>query len=274
MKTGRHRAFWVLVVSAALLALAIPAAASADSGKSGAHDTDPHIPLTAAQETVLKAKIATVYTYMHGNRPALASNSVLMYHYAEGGSGTYCGPAAVEMVNNAAGLPSITQAAAADLLETDSDGTDWTRYYMTEYTLYLKPGSWATGHPMADTLNYLFNDPNKYVQYELSDNPTSLEKADFEADLVTEIDYLQEAMVGDAWEYPNLPHLNGHPLDYEIFHWLPIYGYGSSGDTAWYMDSVYGATGSWTLKYNISGPTQNISTSKLATILGGRGYVW
>lgn len=80
-------------------------------------------------------------------------------------------------------------------------------------------------------------------------------------------------LAGDAWDIRNGPHLSGHPIDKEIFHWYAINWYdGSSGSGTDYADSVYGSQISWA-KY-VPRYTINFSSSTITTINGGRGYVW
>jgi hypothetical protein len=75
-------------------------------------------------------------------------------------------------------------------------------------------------------------------------------------------------LIGDAWEVPNGPHLVGHPVNLEIYHWFTINGYNDWGNQTQYMDS---ATTIWP---SVPPYTSNFSSSTLVTILGGRGYVW
>ncbi|MGC9668044.1 hypothetical protein ACNTMW_15995 [Planosporangium sp. 12N6] len=79
-------------------------------------------------------------------------------------------------------------------------------------------------------------------------------------------------MAGNAYEYHGYPHLVGHPVDKDIFHWFEIRGYEGYGATTWYEDSVAGASSiGWSNKV----PSySSIDSDKVVTIMDGRGYVW
>lgn len=78
------------------------------------------------------------------------------------------------------------------------------------------------------------------------------------------------ALVGDAYEVPGGPHLVGHP-NITIYHWFDIRGYTSSGANTEYEDSVHGSSTSWAGGVPAY---STLSSTTIAKIVGGRGYVW
>lgn len=71
---------------------------------------------------------------------------------------------------------------------------------------------------------------------------------------------------------PNHPHLVGHTTAVDVYHWIAIEGYASSGDTTWYADSVSG-THFWTWAANVP-PFSGIPSTNMTTLLNERGYIW
>lgn len=177
----------------------------------------------------------------------------------------YCGPASAYAILRTLGYTrsrdneTLSQSALATnkYLETEKwTGTPW----------YVS----SADQPYPQTLNY-WRTGSYSGFYRLSSS--SFSAADFKRDFTADIDS-SWPVGGNAWEVAGSqnPHLVGHPTNTDIFHWIAIYGYGSSGDTVAYADSVHNAPSvSW---YASVPAYSSISTSTMATILNGRGYVW
>lgn len=117
-------------------------------------------------------------------------------------------------------------------------------------------------------LNYYVGVPdfgwNFYGFVGMDYTPTGAQRAAFEANLDADV-AKGSPVAGDAWEVPGGPHLVGHPVGEEIFHYFQIGG--RSGSQTYYSDS---ATSVWS-----SVPAYSwYDTYTLETILGGRGYIW
>jgi hypothetical protein len=125
---------------------------------------------------------------------------------------------------------------------------------------------WNTNYPVRDVLNYNLN-TTFYVPRDWVNKTTASasDKALFKANLASDIDG-KYPLVGDAWESPRQPHLVGHPIDWEIFHWYVARGYANSGNIAAYVDSAtFGGT--------VPGYS-NYDAGDMAVMLAGRGYIW
>ena len=59
--------------------------------------------------------------------------------------------------------------------------------------------------------------------------------AQFKNSLTTDIDY-GHGFGADTVELAGGSHYNGHPVGQTIGHWLGVYGYASSGSTAYFSD--------------------------------------
>jgi Peptidase_C39 like family len=169
-------------------------------------------------------------------------------------NGYYCGPATLVEAVGHRGI-SISQYTAGDALGTTVDGTAW----------------YDGSYPMADALNsYLSPQGARYAPTTLSWGPSSDEQHAFRTRLVSNIDH-GWPIAGNALEVPGGPHLVGHP-DVTIFHWFEIRGYGESGNTTWYEDSVHGAD---SIGWSGAVPAYSTyNTDALVMLMGGRGYVW
>ncbi|MEX2157991.1 MAG: hypothetical protein WEB04_01160 [Dehalococcoidia bacterium] len=174
----------------------------------------------------------------------------------------YCGPAAVAeaLAIKPGRFGVVDQGAAAWLLNTDPDGTDW---YGGPARV---PLAYNTGYPVRDVLNYEIGTA-WYVPHALPYSPSSDDISTYVNSMVANINQ-RWPVLGDAWEASFGSHLRGHPLSQEIFHWFTISGYEDGGDTTNYMDS---ATTVWAA---VQGWNTLFPSSTLVTILGGRGYVW
>lgn len=171
----------------------------------------------------------------------------------------YCGPASV---NEALGQMGhwFTQAFLARSSELNTEATQQT--------------SWgaANSGPVPIVMDKHQSKVN-YVGQPVSPSPSSAEIEYYKLGLVIDISLLGAPLIGDAYEVPYGPRLNGHPVDKTIFHWFDIYGYTNNGAYTKYEDSVYSApTVSW--NQSVTSPYSTISSSKIAHIVGGRGYVW
>jgi hypothetical protein len=270
-----------LVVSTFVLVIALFVSAGLaqadDIAWKAAHDTDPHLPLTAEQVEMTAQKRAAEEPIDSGLAisPTAAPDSTCGTACGGGGSypssaslaanqtpqatSYYCGPAAVHEALGALGV-SLSQSAAATALHTTTAGTAWSG-----------GGTSPSGYPVPDVMNR-YQSRNYYVPQPVS-AATSGAINTYESDLELDISAVRAPLIGDAWETPSSNyHLVGHPRDRTIFHWFEIRGYQSSGASTMYEDSVHGAASiGW------SGGVPAYSTlpsSGIVSIVGGRGYIW
>lgn len=273
----RHAVLLVATMTAlAMLLAAAPGARADDSAWKAAHDTDPHLPLTAQQLDAMAQKRALepqgvsapfALSPVGWSECASCTNDDAWYPSSASLPETqiaqvtnyYCGPAAVHEALDAIGI-SLSQSAAADELNTTTDGTAWSG-----------GGTSPSGYPVPDVLNR-HQSRNDYIPQYVS-SATSSAISTYEKDLKIDIYALGVPLIGDAWEtrYSDY-HLVGHPTDRTIFHWFEIRGYKNSGGSTMYEDSVHNASSiSW------SGGVPAYSTlpsSWIVSIVAGRGYVW
>jgi hypothetical protein len=246
--------------------------ARADAGTwKAAHDTDPHLPLTAEQvEMTLDKRAAEP----HGGVVPSPSPDFVCASCGGGGYPTsahlaanqtpqaasyYCGPAAVHEALGAVGI-TLSQSAAAAKLHTTTDGTAWSG-----------GGTSPSGYPVPDVMNGS-QTLNYYVPQPVSYTPSSGEVSTYTRDLTMDIYAVGAPLIGDAWEVPGGPHLVGHPASREIFHWFEIRGYQNSGSATMYEDSVHGAS---SISWSGSVPAYStLASGTIVAIVGGRGYVW
>ena len=168
----------------------------------------------------------------------------------------YCGPAAVSEMLRQMGA-KVSQSRAAHELRTTRGGTDWSN---------------SRGYPVPKTLNRN-QQRNVYVAVALPWSPTHRQFRRYRRDLVTDVNYKRGVpLAGDAYEVPGGPHLVGHPINQEIFHWFDIRGYENSGNTTEYEDSVHGAS---SIGWAADVPAYSaLSSRTIVMILGARGYDW
>ena len=247
-----------------------------DTAWKAAHDTDPHLPLTAQQVEMTAEKRAAEEPFASGLAPAPIATPDSTCGNACGGGGSYpssaslaanqtpqatsyyCGPAAVHEALGALGV-SLSQSAAATALHTTTAGTAWSG-----------GGTSPSGYPVPDVLNR-YQTRNYYVPQPVSSATWSAINK-YENDLEMDISAIRAPLVGDAWEVPNGYHLVGHPGNAQIYHWFEIRGYYGSGATTLYEDSVHGATSiSWSSAVPAYSP---LLSSHIVSIVSGRGYVW
>ena len=166
----------------------------------------------------------------------------------------WCGPASV---NEALGQMGkwFTQAQLASELGTTTSGTGWLN---------------GSSGPVPRVMNS-HQSRNNYIGTPVPGSPSSSDIEYYKLGLVTNIGLVRAPLIGDAYEVPGGPHLVGHPNS-TIFHWFDIYGYTNGGAYTMYEDSVHGAPGiSWA--GNVPAYS-TLSSSTIAQIVGGRGYVW
>jgi len=288
MRLSKRIAFVIAGVFCTAVFLAMTMTASAaptgsDAAYKAATDTDPHLPLSPNQQKVLAQKQQAVTNVLSGTASAAtkgdssnATSSTATSSSAMGVAAAaatsdslsadqnpqktsyWCGPASV---NEALGQMGkwFTQAQLAQELGTTTAGTAWSG------------GPTRTGFPVPDVMN-AHQSRNYYIPNPVSYSPSSAEVSNFRANLVYNISTIGAPLIGDAYEVVGGDHLAGHP-DANIFHWFDIRGYTSSGANTMYEDSVHGAENVISWAGNVPAYT-TMSTSRIVTIVGGRGYVW
>jgi hypothetical protein len=229
-----------------------------------AHDSDPHLPLTAQQQAVIAEKRAAEIFVPCGSPDCgggggYPSSASLTANQTAQDTGYYCGPASVHEALGALGV-SLSQSAAASALHTTTGGTAWSG-----------GGTSPSGYPVPDVLN-AHQTRNAYVPQGVS-SATSSAIATYEGDLEMDIYAVAVPLVGDAWETPtSAHHLVGHPTDRTIFHWFEIRGYQDSGGSTMYEDSVHNAS---SVSWHAGVPAYStLPSSWIVSIVSGRGYVW
>jgi hypothetical protein len=265
----------VLTTALAILLVASTGVARADDiARKAAHDTDPHLPLTVQQLTVIAEKraaerqnggglTAPLVPFMPcddcgggGDYPSSAS---LTANQIAQSTSYYCGPASVHEALGAVGV-SLSQSAAATALHTTTAGTAWSG-----------GGTSPSGYPVPDVLN-AHQTRNYYAPQAVSSATTSAIQT-YEDDLEMDIYALEVPLIGNAWETPtSAHHLVGHPSDRTIYHWFEIRGYQNSGGSTMYEDSVHNAS---TVSWHAGVPAYStLPSSYIVSIVAGRGYVW
>jgi hypothetical protein len=267
------------VVLALVLVLALFVSAGAaqadDSAWKAAHDTDPHLPLTAEQTTMTAQKRAAEAPIFSGfalfpiavpgstcgnscgGGGGYPSSASLVANQTPQATSYYCGPAAVHEALGALGV-SLSQSAAAAALHTTTNGTGWSG-----------GGTSPSGYPVPDVLNR-YQSRNYYVPQPVSSTSGAINA--YENDLEMDVSMIRAPLVGNAWETSSGYHLVGHPGGQQIFHWFEIRGYYGSGATTLYEDSVHGAT---SISWSGNVPAySSLPSYQIVSIVGGRGYVW
>ena len=269
-----------LVVSTLVLVLALFVSAGLaradDAAWKAAHDTDPHLPLTAEQMEMTAQKRAAEMPFVLGIASTPLADPDSTCGNACGGGGSYpssaslaanqtpqatsyyCGPASVHEALGALGV-ALSQSAAATALHTTASGTAWSG-----------GGTSPSGYPVPDVLNR-YQGRNYYAPQPVSSATSSATNA-YENDLKMDVSAIRAPLVGDAWETPTGYHLVGHPRNQQILHWFEIRGYYGSGATTLYEDSVHGAT---SVSWSGGVPAySDLPSNQIVSIVGGRGYVW
>jgi len=84
-------------------------------------------------------------------------------------------------------------------------------------------------------------------------------------------------VAGDAWEAPGGPHLPGHPVNQEIFHWFEIGGWNTNTGQVWFADSAttvwsgvpaYSVYSTYTIG-TIAGSPERLALVKVSTAAKG-----
>jgi hypothetical protein len=234
-----------------------------------AHDTDPHLPLTAEQQTMQQQKDQAVRSALAGPArpdnpsPSIAypppSSANLAQNQKPQQTGYYCGPAAVAEALGQLGI-SISQATAAARLHTDTNGTAWSG-----------GGTSPSNYPVPDVLNAAYSS-FYWIPQAVSSSPSASEVTSYQNRIAADIGNSGAPVIGDAYEVPGGPHLKYHP-DRLIFHWFDIRGYDSNGANTHYEDSVYGSP-YVTWSSQVASGYSTMASSTIVKITGGRGYVW
>ncbi|ADL49855.1 C39 family peptidase [Clostridium cellulovorans] len=134
----------------------------------------------------------------------------------------YCGPATAVMILRYEGIDMEQEEVAIDLETENYEGTPW----------------YDDSYPMKDTLNkYLKED----VYQELSGKCDSNVIVD---SIVKTLDkgYL---VAVNIVETSLTAHLEGHPRDQDIYHWIVICDYEDNGKNFKYMDPAASSVVSW-----------------------------
>ena len=266
----------VLTIALTTALLVSPCLAQADDiAWKAAHDTDPHLPLTAQQLAVAAEKRAaesqdggtvpasfavpmSACDSCTGGSASYPSSASLAANQTPQATSYYCGPASVHEALDALGV-SLSQSAAAAALRTTTDGTAWSG-----------GGTSPSGFPVPDVLNG-YESQNNYIPQPVS-AATASAISTYVNDLKMDIWALRVPLIGDAWETPTGYHLTGHPSNRQIFHWFEIRGYQSSGVSTMYEDSVHGAA---SIGWSANVPAYStLPSSQIVSIVAGRGYVW
>jgi hypothetical protein len=244
-----------------------------------AHDTDPHIPLTADQLQLAAKKEQQAAAGQGGGQAASAQHSsrIIGSQYQGQWNNYYCGPAAVSeaLAIKPGRFGTVDQGAAAWLLRTnDYQQTSWSAGPAESAFV---PLDYNTGHPVADVLNYEIG-ISFYIPHEEPWFTSSSDLGEYLGgvywyivDMTADIDG-SWPVVGDAVEVNGGYRLRGHPNprpDEPIYHWFTISGYEDYGYATRYMDSAHSVWPDTVVGWNTGFPS-----AKMLTILGGRGYVY
>jgi hypothetical protein len=276
MRLARRSVVLMFALVLGLLASAGLAQAD-DTAWKAAHDTDPHLALSAEQLEMTAQKRAAEGRF--GLAPAspfsfgvpastcgsacdgggsFPSSASIAANQTPQATSYYCGPAAVHEALDALGV-SLSQSAAAAALHTTTAGTAWSG-----------GGTSPSGYPVPDVLDR-YQSRNYYAPQPVGSATSSAVQA-YERDLEMDISSIRAPVVGNAWETPSGYHLVGHPGGAQIFHWFEIRGYYGSGSTTLYEDSVHGAT---SISWSGNVPAySSLPSYQIVSIVGGRGYVW
>ncbi|HKC77013.1 MAG TPA: hypothetical protein VKB70_01365, partial [Gaiellaceae bacterium] len=208
MNLARRSVVLTIVLVLGLLG-SIGAAYADDTAWKAAHDTDPHLPLTAQQLDMTAAKRAaerqsSVATPVlapwsecgsctgGGSYPTSAS---LVANQTPQATSYWCGPAAVHEALDALGV-SLSQSTAAAALHTTTEGTAWSG-----------GGTSPSGYPVPDVMNR-YQSRNYYVPQPVG-SATSSAIATYENDLEADIAGMRVPLIGNAWETTTGYHLIG-----------------------------------------------------------------
>jgi len=164
----------------------------------------------------------------------------------------YCGPATVSESTYTEGVP-VDQPTAGSYMGTNStDGTSASS--MTSGMQHF------VGYPVYGWYWYVWVGVPYY--------PSSNDLSTFLQNLQTDI-YSGMPVASDAYEVAGGPHLNGHPTDQTIFHYVETAGWWNYNGE----DLVYYADSATTLWSSVP-PYSWLDAWTFVVILGGRGYIW
>ena len=200
MCIARHSVVLTIALVIGLLVFAGLAQADDIAWKS-AHDTDPHLALTAEQLEMTAEKRAAEPQGADAFLPALVgplsecggctgggtsypTSTSLVANQTPQATSYYCGPAAIHEALGAVGV-SLSQSAAAVALHTTTGGTAWSG-----------GGTSPLGYPVPDVLNR-YQSRNYYVPQPVS-SATSSAIATYERDLKMDIYALGVPLIGDV----------------------------------------------------------------------------
>lgn len=199
-ETIRRSAPWLL---AGLLVWGCASPADADSqdqlgALKAAAETEPAPKLSAEDKIRIAQKIAEVDASLSKRGQTASASTQLMTVTSVGqlqqtqvaqSTYYYCGPATITESLAQMGI-GLSQASAATLLKTTTDGTAW-------YGINAQVPS-PTGYPMRDVMNYKIGSPF-YVPKSLPTSPSAQDKADYNNYLHQDIDS-GHPVLGNAYE--------------------------------------------------------------------------
>jgi hypothetical protein len=174
----------------------------------------------------------------------------------------YCGPAAVSELSYSMVAPGATQGTVAGPMHTDQNLQTYAGDEVTGINQYV-------GRPIFGS--------NWYGWVSLPDPPSTTQQNDFWNRVVADIRWSSAGLIGDAYELAGYDHLDGHPKNETIRHYIQLggYNYQNVPREVYYTDS---ATTSWqwdSLFVQGAVPAYNwIGSDRLTIILGGLGYIW
>lgn len=215
----------------------------------------------ASLDSAKYASLLSKTSKASGVAAAVATSKYISVTHSSQSHTYWCGPSAVAMALRTIGVTSPTQTTLAGQLKTTTDGTAWSGVNVST--------SPSTGRPVKDVLNNRIGS-SWYVAVDLAYSPTTTEKTNYKSRVALGITN-DHGLVGGAYEVPGGPRLNGHPASGTIWHYVTMTGYSGSGSSTRYGDPASGSATSWAGSVPAF---SDITSDKLVTILGGRGYVW
>jgi hypothetical protein len=175
----------------------------------------------------------------------------------------WCGPTTLAVILGYKGLgwggsAHDQQQAAANLLGTTTDGTNW--YGQDNVPNY--PGtSW---YPMQDALNYklyVHGNSFRYDVMAVPGAPSASDQSNYKANLVVDIADYSFPFAANEYAAPGYQ-IGKQPSGQWIMHWIAPNGYSGSGSTTVFEDPGWGG-----------GSASSALSSKVVVAVGGRGYI-
>jgi hypothetical protein len=146
-----------------------------------------------------------------------------------------------------------------------------TNYFGGETPWLAVPGE----YPMSRSINWWVSGSYSGFPNYANQRPTSV--TDYQNLLKMDIS-TGYPLAGDVEEIANVGvHLWGHPLNQDIQHWIPLYGYAASGASTSYIDPAAGSTLNWPVNaFNTGWASSDMYTLVTdADSMGGPyGIVW